>query len=114
MAISFQLNLTPNQIDFLQRLDLYASGHFPSILTVGHSRDWSINANKMIREGLVEHNYLPMNKAMRDGMTQKDYEAYRHYTITDKGRAVLRLIDDDVAAYIERQEEIRRLRKRNG
>lgn len=109
MAISFQLNLTPNQIEFLQRLDLYASGAVQNILvaTDRFARSFATYVHKLIREGLVVHDDIDARRLPRD-----EAEAHRYYKITEKGKAVLGLIDDDVQAFMARQKEIKRLRLR--
>ena len=111
MAISFTLSLTPNQIEFLQRLDLYAAGQI-ELLDVGRplgmDSHFITHVSKLIREGLAEH------------VTPKDGERYqggkgngtviRSYRITDKGRAVLGLIEKDVEAFLERQAAYKQAR----
>ena len=113
MALSFTLNLTPNQIEFLQTLALYADGLMDtSEIMCQNMVGTSIFitfVKKMIREKLVEH-YIP-----------KEGEKYAHalgnenivkaYKITDKGRKVLEIIEKDVEEFIERQRKYNNLRK---
>lgn len=113
MSISFSLELTPKQIDFLQRLDLYASGALKCILDVepdqfnGSTTHFHQNIRKLIREGLVIHTDLP------PGVKHSEKTAdHRFYQITEKGQAVLAMIDDDVHRFIAKQDEIKELRKK--
>lgn len=105
MAISFSLDLTPNQIEFLQRLDLYADGVIPiteigTLATRDYFTTWS---RKLMREGLVEH-VVPGPGQRYDG-GRGNGEVIRAYRITEKGRKVLSLIADDVAAFLSRQKD---------
>lgn len=109
MAISFALNLTPNQIEFLQALDLYADG----AASIGAAFDLSpmsiMWVKKMIREGLVEHVKPGPTQCYEGGPI--NCEVIRAYRITDKGRQVLTLIESDVQAFLQRQKAYQQTKK---
>lgn len=106
MAISFQLNLTPNQIQFLQELDLYADG----IAEPPDSPQFICWVRKMQREGLVQH-VVPLPHQRYKGGNGGDM-VIQAYRITDKGKAVLGLIQSDVEAFIGRQREYQAKKKK--
>ncbi len=115
MAISFSLDLTPNQIEFLQGLDLYADGAI-SILEVGRPLNmdsrFCTHVGKLIREGLVAHVDPEPGKTRYEGQVGGGV-VIQAYRITDKGRAVLGLIEQDVKAFLARQKDYVEA-KRNG
>jgi hypothetical protein len=111
MAISFQLNLTPNQIEFLQTLALYADGVIPvgDVADYHNGRSQFITyVRKMMREGLVDHVKPGPNQRYEGSIGGN--EIIRAYRITDKGRSVLALIESDVEAFIERQKAYRKMK----
>ena len=101
MAISFSLSLTPNQIEFLQRLDLYADGQI-DLLDVGRplhmDAHFITHVNKLIREGLAEHVVCKPGERYRGGKGAG--VVIRAYRITDKGRAQLASVSRRVAASV--------------
>lgn len=114
MALSFSLNLTPNQIEFLQALELYEAklidiSDVPCANACGNSIFVTF-VKKLIREKLVEH-YIPKEGERYKGGpgNGKIVQAYR---ITDKGRKVLEIIEKDVEEFIQRQQFYKELRKR--
>lgn len=117
MAISFQLNLTPNQIEFLQDLDLYADGELDAGDLIPRTQALSpvgkdcfiVWMRKLVRERLVEHLTPPAGKRYGDRLPNGT--VIRAYRITDKGRKVLSLIEDDVKAFIERQVDYQAKKK---
>lgn len=112
MAISFQLNLTPNQIEFLQGLDLYADGvaDLPGgargTLAWTHFTTW---VRKLIRDGLVEH--VTPGPGQKYQGKSGDGIIVQAYRITDKGRSVLAMIEHDVNMFLERQKSYQTAKK---
>ena len=106
MAISFTLDLTPSQIEFLQQLDLYASG------CIAHADDqhFITRIRKLEREGLVEHCSLPPGQLSPPSYF-KTGPGPKAFRITAKGRTVLGLIQQDVEAFLARQKDYIRKKK---
>lgn len=103
MALSFQLNLTPAQIEFLQALDLYADGVTDVLAAFDLSPLSMVWCRKLIRDGLVQH-HPPTVARNAD-------PAFRAYTITPKGRQVLSLVEQDVEAFLARQRKYQDAKK---
>lgn len=114
MALSFTLNLTPNQIEFLQALELYEAklidiSDVPCANACGNSIFITF-AKKLIREKLIEHCIPKSDERYIGGPGNgKIIQAYK---ITDKGRKVLEIVEKDVEEFIQRQQFYKEMKKR--